>query len=242
LNFLGQAVVNRTLIDEALTNQTESFLHVDELTLNPGFDVNTIVLVVGTMAICSSVEAVIRKLKKTSTISMLASKDLVYLLMSGCWAMAWGMDFPSLNAQDIGNLLVLTVLSIFISALNVLSLKYGSAGTMVLMDRCSGIIGAFLSDVLWYQTRINMASWIGVMFVLGAIAIIFAGQFFHARAKRIQRDNTQFLEALTAGRNESFSKVIDISLNIVSLSDSSESLNPYTAEDEEEQDKEEELE
>lgn len=113
---------------------------------------------------------------------------------------------------------------------------------MVLMDRCSGIIGAFLSDVLWYQTRINMASWIGVMFVLGAIAIIFAGQFFHARAKRIQRDNTQFLEALTAGRNESFSKVIDMSLNIVSLSDSSESLNPYTAEDEEEQDKEEEQE
>ena len=49
--------------------------------------------------------------------------------------------------QDMGNLLVLTVLSIFISALNVLSLKYGSAGTMVLMDRCSGIIGAFLSDV-----------------------------------------------------------------------------------------------
>ena len=37
-------------------------------------------------------------------------------------------------------------------------------------------------QVLWYQTRINMASWIGVMFVLGAIAIIFAGQFFHARS------------------------------------------------------------
>ena len=31
-----------------------------------------------------------------------------------------------------------------------------------------------------------------------------------------------------------------MSLNIVSLSDSSESLNPYTAEDEEEQEKEEE--
>lgn len=242
-DFGSQAFVNQTIADQTLTNQTESFLHMDELVLSKGYGeqfTEAAILLLIVMAVCSSVDVVIRKLKKTSTLSMLTSKDLVYLLLSGCWAIGWGMDFPTLTKEDICYLGLLTVLCIVISTLNVLSLKYEEAGRVVVLDRCTGIIGAFLSDVLWYDNPPKLNAGIGVGLVLVAISIIFAGKFFAARVKRTQQENTLYLEAIMAGRNESFSKVIDMNLNIVSLSGVSESLNPYTEDDEGEQEREQE--
>ena len=91
----------------------------------------------------------LRKFKNKSALSLMASKDLMYLMLAGLLSLSLGLDLPSLEWIDRFRLLGFAALSIAISLLNIVSLKVEEATRVSLMDRCSGIVIAFLTQVWW---------------------------------------------------------------------------------------------
>ena len=118
----------------------------------------------------------------------------MYVVLTSLLLLCLGLELPSLSWLDRLKLAGLAATSLATSTLNILALKVEEAGRVALVDRCSAVVIAFLSQVLCplqpppappqtllYGNIPDPLTWAGLALVLTAMVATGARKLVAAR-------------------------------------------------------------
>ena len=115
----------------------------------------------------------------------------MYVVLTSLLLLCLGLELPSLPWLDRLKLAGLAATSLATSTLNILALKVEEAGRVALVDRCSAVVIAFLSQVLippappqtlLYGNMPDALTWAGLVLVLTAMLATGARKLLAARS------------------------------------------------------------
>jgi len=132
------------------------------------------ILLLAATGLGSTVSIILRKFRKQSVMSLTLSREIVYVIMTFSVVFPLDLHQGILDSQAKLFVLFLGCMVILTQSLNILALKFEEASKVAVMDRCSSMIIAVLSQIIVFHDLPDSVTWIGFASVSVAILIMAA--------------------------------------------------------------------